>query len=74
MTPEICSVAGRRSGMVAVMSGDSFCHGWMGLGDPPGSRFRGDLAAGRIRVGWCVSEVRAAFVANLATVLGWSTL
>jgi hypothetical protein len=32
MTPETCSVAGRRSGIAAVMSGDSFCHGWMGLG------------------------------------------
>ena len=33
MTPEICSVAGRRSGIAAVMRGDSFCHGWMGLSD-----------------------------------------
>jgi len=34
MTPEIWSVAGRRSGMAAFISRDSFCHGWIGLGDP----------------------------------------
>jgi hypothetical protein len=34
MTPEICSVAGRRSGVAAVMSGDSILPRMDGLGAP----------------------------------------
>jgi len=45
--PEISSVAGLRSGIAAFMLGNSFFRGRSALGDPLGSRFYGDLAAGR---------------------------
>jgi hypothetical protein len=37
ITPEISSVAGLRSGIAAVMLGDSFSHGRSALGDPFGN-------------------------------------
>jgi len=31
MTPEISSVTALRSGIAAIMRGDSFSHGWLGV-------------------------------------------
>ena len=71
MTPEICSVAGRRSGIAAVMIGDSIL--------PRATRFGVICREARFCWNWLpevaqdglgVSEVLAAFVASLATTLG----
>jgi hypothetical protein len=64
MTPEISSVAGLRSGIAAFMW-DSFSHG-----QAMASVTHQEAVSTRIwlpdevRVGWGVSEVRAAFVAS----------